>query len=126
MFVAELATGGGDVASTTCADVGIDASVLKDSLEGKDSAVLRARIGHAFDFVVANEIDVATKCACEIGEFSSVFGLIVKLTQKDVFEGDFAACFIEVEVGGFGELFDGDVLGPWNELLTDLVVWRVK
>ena len=125
-FVAELAAGGGDVAASAGADVDVEVFGLEILLESANVFVAGAVKGHAFDFVVADEVDVGADGAGDVGEFFGVLGLVVDAAEEGVFERDFAAGFVEPLLARGEEIGDGGVLGPGDELAADGVVGGVE
>ena len=74
----------------------IDTRVLEGFLEPANLRALWSLELNAFNFVVSNEVDIATECVAQFREFLRFCNSIIDTAQKQILKRDFTSCGFKV------------------------------
>src|SRR5205814_5901794 len=103
-FPTKLTTRGVDVSSPALSHMRVYPVVAEDRLKVHHIICLWSPIRQAFDFVVADEVDVGANGAADLCQLSRMLRLVVHAGQEDVLQRDLAARAIEGIPGGVQDL----------------------
>ena len=106
--------------------MGVDAGVAQHVLEMNNVVRLGTIEGKALHLIIADQVYIGAERFAEFRQLPRLFGLIVDTGQKDVFQRHLPAAALEVISRGVENIFQGEMLGPGNQLLAQCFIGGVQ